>query len=62
MNNLLECMSCITCIPGVQGGCKRGWDPINLELWTIVNCHVGIKPKSSAKAANTLDSVSLVPP
>lgn len=34
---------------------RGGLGLIKLELWTIVNCHVGIKPTSSAKAANTLD-------
>lgn len=29
------------CEPGVQGGRKRMWDPLELALKIAMNCHVG---------------------
>jgi hypothetical protein len=32
---------CTTCILDIHGGQKRALDPLEWELQTVVNCHVG---------------------
>jgi hypothetical protein len=32
---------CSTCMHGTQGGEKKALDPLELELQTVVRCHMG---------------------
>lgn len=38
---LPECMFVIMLMPGLHGGQKRAWDPLELQVKKTVNHHVG---------------------
>jgi hypothetical protein len=41
MSGFLHVCMCTICVPGALGSQKGEMDPLELELWMVVNHHVG---------------------
>lgn len=53
MSGFLHLCICTMCVPGAIGGQKGSMDPLELELWMVVNHHVGAGNRTQVLSKTT---------